>query len=215
MMEARVCCFLVLKKQLFYGIGLMPREYADRILDACSIYILHACSDPFPVSKRAGKRWKLETTYTEDGEGNSRPHHRLRHDWRVPETAVMQQQEGQAFWIYKGRAQQVHTAQVPIAQEQVDEGWDEIRHQEDWQRTVLEQQARKRQRQAQPQKPTQPPALQSAPPDLQLASNGAAAKGKTGAQQQKSAPVSPQSSAPVPKASPPVPNPDDDEPDEL
>src|SRR6266699_220129 len=157
MMEARVCCFLVLKKQLFYGIGLGPREYADRILDACSIYILHACSDPFPVSKRAGKRWKLETTYTEDAEGNSRPHHRLRHDWRVPETAVMQQEEGQAFWIYKGRAQQVQTALVPITGEQVREAWGEIRRQEETQRILLEQQTQQRENQAQPQKPTQPP----------------------------------------------------------
>src|SRR6266699_357658 len=160
MMEARVCCFLVLKKQLFYGIGLGPREYADRILDACSTYVLHACSDPLPVSKRAGKRWKLETTYTEDEEGNPHPHHRLRYDWRVPETAVMQQDEGQAFWIYKGRAQQVQTAQVPITQAQVDEAWGEIRRQEDLQRTLLEQQAQRhqpRKNQAQPTPPTPSP----------------------------------------------------------
>jgi hypothetical protein len=218
---------VIISSQGYTGLG--PREYADRILDACSTYVLHACSDPLPVSKRAGKRWRLETTYTEDEEGNPRPHHRLRHDWRVPETAVMQQDEGQAFWIYKGRAQQVQTAQVPITDEQVDEGWSEIRRQEDWQRTVLEQKAQRRQRRAQPQKPTQPPAPQSAPPDLQLASNGAAAKGKTRAQQQKPAPVSPKSNTPAPKVSapvpaqpqlprpvsPPVPDLDDDEPDEL
>src|SRR5260370_41681771 len=119
---------VIISSQGYTGLG--PREYADRILDACSTYVLHACSDPLPVSKRAGKRWKLETAYTEDEEGNPRPHHRLRHDWRVPETAVMQQDEGQAFWIYKGRAQQVQTAQV-------NEAWSEIRRQEDLQRTML------------------------------------------------------------------------------
>ena len=220
---------VIISSQGYAGLG--PREYADRILDACSTYILHACSDPFHVSKRAGKRWKIDTSYTEDEEGNSHPHHRLRYDWRVPETAVMQQEEGQAFWIYKGRAQQVQIAQVPITQAQVDEAWSEIRRQEEEQRALLEQQAQKRQRQAQGQQTPQPPVPQSAPPDLQLASNGSAAQGKARAQQQKSAPVSPspKPNTPAPKASapvpaqpqpqpplpPPAPDLDDDEPDEL
>ena len=135
---------VIISSQGYAGLG--PREYADRILDACSTYILHACSDPFEVSKRAGKRWKLETTFSEDEEGNSRQHHRLRYDWRVPESAVMQQEEGQAFWIYKGRAQQVQTAQVPITLAQVNEGWGEIRRQEEAQRKFLEQQAQQRKR---------------------------------------------------------------------
>src|SRR5260370_29354072 len=164
---------VIISSQGYTGLG--PREYADRILDACSTYVLHACSDPLPVSKRAGKRWKLETAYTEDEEGNPRPHHRLRHDWRVPETAVMQQDEGQAFWIYKGRAQQVQTALVPITRAQVDEGWSEIRRQEDLQRTMLTHHAPQRKNQAQPTPPTpspqpaQPPI--SKPPPLLVASN--------------------------------------------
>jgi len=225
MMEARVCCFLVLKKQLFYGIGLGPREYADRILDACSTYILHTCSDPFPVSKRAGKRWKLETTYTEDAEGNSRPHHRLPYDWRVPETAVMQQDEGQAFWIYKGRAQQVQTAQVPITQAQVNEGWSEIRRREAMQRIMLAHQAQQRQqRQNQTQpiqptpspQPTRPPI--SKPSPLLLAANEPPKQGQGPTQPPKSAPKTPAPAVPPSPPQPPippVPAVDDDEPDEL
>ena len=144
---------VIISSQGYAGLG--PREYADRILDACSTYILHACSDPGQVSKRAGKRWKIETSYTEDEEGNSRPHHRLRYDWRVPETAVMQQEEGQAFWIYKGRAQQIQTAQVPLTLAQVNEGWSEIRRQEEEQRELLEQEVRRQQEQRAQQAKTQ------------------------------------------------------------
>jgi hypothetical protein len=213
---------VIISSQGYAGLG--PSEYADRILDACSTYVLHACSDPFPVSRRAGKRWKLETTYTEDEEGNPQPHHRLRHDWRVPETAVMQQEEGQAFWIYKGRAQQVQTAQVPLTREQVDEAWGEIRRQEDRQRTLLEQQAKQRQQrknQAQPTppiaptpspQPTQPPI--SKPSPLLVASN---APPKQKSQSQAQPRPSPKTPAPAvpPSPIPPVPAVDDDEPDEL
>lgn len=215
---------VIISSQGYAGLG--PREYADRILDACSTYILHACSDPFQVSKRAGKRWKIETSYTEDAEGNFHPHHRPRYDWRVPETAVMQQEEGQAFWIYKGRAQQVQTALVPLTREQVDNGWAEIHRQEDWQRQVLEQQARQRQerraqqakaQQQKSQRPPRKPAQQPAPPGLQPTSNG---RGQE--QQQQSARSTPApSKAPLPPkvstppSSPPPLGDQDDEPDEL
>ena len=149
-------------------------------------------------------------------------HHRLRHDWRVPETAVMQQDEGQAFWIYKGRAQQVQTALVPITQAQVDEAWSEIRRQEAWQRTMLEQQAQQRQQrknQAQPTpptpspQPTQPPL--SKPSPLLLASNEPPKKSQGQTQPPKSAPKTPAPAVPPAPPTPPAPVIDDDEPDEL
>jgi len=206
---------VIISSQGYTGLG--PREYADRILDACSTYVLHACSDPFQVSKRAGKCWKLETTYTEDEDGNPRPHHRLRHDWRVPETAVMQQDEGQAFWIYKGRAQQVQTAQVPITLAQVNEGWSEIRRQEDLQRTVLAQQVQQRKNRAQPTPLSLPPT--SKPSPRLSASNGPPQQGqKLGqGQKQQPGPVSktPAPAVPPPPPTPPAPTVDDDEPDEL
>jgi len=206
---------VIISSQGYTGLG--PREYADRILDACSTYVLHACSDPFQVSKRAGKCWKLETTYTEDADGNPRPHHRLRHDWRVPETAVMQQDEGQAFWIYKGRAQQVQTAQVPITLAQVNEGWSEIRRQEDLQRTVLAQQAQQRQQRKNQAQPTPPPPPPTSKPSPRLpASNGPPKQGQGQKQQPGSAPKT----LAVPPSLPQPPTPpalavDDDEPDEL
>jgi len=212
---------VIISSQGYTGLG--PREYADRILDACSTYVLHACSDPLPVSKRAGKRWKLETTYTEDEEGNPHPHHRLRHDWRVPETAVMQQDEGQAFWIYKGRAQQVQTAQVPITQAQVNEAWGEIRRQEALQRTMLAQQAQLRKTQAQPtppqpvQQPT-PSTPISKPSPLLVASNAPSKKSQAQKQQPRPASKTPAPAVPPSPPQPPippVPAVDDDEPDEL
>jgi len=83
---------LIISSQGYTGLG--PREYADRILDACSTYILHACSDPFPVSKRAGKRLRIDTSWSEDAEGEIRTFTRPRWDWRVPENAVLQQATG-------------------------------------------------------------------------------------------------------------------------
>ncbi len=209
---------VIISSQGYTGLG--PSEYADRILDACSTYVLHACSDPFQVSKRAGKRWKLETTYTEDEEGHSRPHHRLRYDWRVPETAVMQQEEGQAFWIYKGRAQQVQTALVPITLAQVNEGWGEIRRQEAMQRTVLEQQeSGRREQQAKTQKnqPTTTSPAAAKPSPRRNASNQAP-KQSQGQKQPRPAPKTPAPAVPPHPPQPPTPPApaiDDDEPDEL
>ncbi|MGB8348780.1 MAG: hypothetical protein WCD86_28135 [Ktedonobacteraceae bacterium] len=217
---------VIISSQGYAGLG--PREYADRILDACSTYILHACSDPFQVSRRAGKRWKLETTWSEDEEGNPRRHHRPKYDWRVPESAVMQQEEGQAYWIYKGRAQQVQTAQVPITGEQVREAWGEIRRQEAMQREFLaveasrrqEQQAKTLQNQAQPQRTAKPsaskPPVQSAKTSP-LRKPPTTGKGQPPPRSVPSSPIAP-TSQPVPLQSPlpsPTPRLNDDEPDEL
>jgi len=136
---------LIISAQGYAGLG--PHEYAERILDACSTYILHSCSDPGPVSRRAGKKLYIDTSWSEDAEGNQHKHIRPRWDWRVPETAVIQQEEGQAFWIYKGRSQHVMTAPVPITPEQIKEGWSEIRRQEAMQRQLLELEERRRQEQ--------------------------------------------------------------------
>ena len=139
---------LIISAQGYAGLG--PHEYAERILDACSTYILHACSDPGPVLRRAGKRFFLETSWSEDEEGVQRKHIRPRYDWRVSETAVIQQEEGQAFWMYKGHSQHVQTAQVPITPEQIQEGWREIHRQEEMQRQLLDvEEQRRRDQQAQ------------------------------------------------------------------
>jgi hypothetical protein len=129
---------LIIAAQGYAGLG--PNEYADRILDATNTYILHSCSDPFQMSKRAGKRFRLETSWTEqdDEDRSIRRHIRPRWDWKVPDNAVMQQEEGQAFWINRGRAQQAQMVQVPITSRQIVEAWEVIRKQEEIQRAKLE-----------------------------------------------------------------------------
>lgn len=123
---------LVISAQGYSGLG--PHEYADRLLDACSTYILHACSDPFQVSRRAGKRLRLDTSWSEiEGDAQNMPRKSLRPvwDWRVREQDVIQQNTGQAFWMYHGHAQQVLTAQIPIGKEDIQAAWREIRYQEE------------------------------------------------------------------------------------
>ena len=209
---------LIISSQGYAGLG--PREYAERILDACSTYILHACSDPGPVARRAGKKFFLEVTWSEGADGIPHKHIRPKYDWRIPETAVIQQEEGQAFWSHKGRSQQVQTAMVPITAEQTRAGWAEIRRQEELQRQLLEieaqrqQEQREQQAKAQQQKGQgQPPKAtkqQAAPPGPRSASDG---KG----QGQKQKPASSNATPPPPQlqSPPPVVNQDDDEPDEL
>jgi hypothetical protein len=110
------------------------------------------------VSKRAGKRFRLETSWTEqDGENRStrrqiRPHW----DWRVPENAVMQQEEGQAFWINRGRSQQALTVQVPVTRQQIVESWEEIRQQEEAQQIKLKRIAQEKQERVNDQKAKRP-----------------------------------------------------------
>jgi hypothetical protein len=123
---------LIIAAHGFAGLG--PSDYAERILNACSTFILHACSDPFRVAKRAGKKLHLETTWSEGADGTLRQHIRPRWVWKVPESAVIHQETGQAYWIYRGHAQQVQTAQVPITEEAVQRAWQAIRRQEAWQR---------------------------------------------------------------------------------
>jgi len=136
---------LVISAQGYAGLG--PQEYANRILDACSTYILHTCSDPFPVSKRAGKCFRIETTWTEDENGRARRHIKPTYELRVSEDAVIRQDTGQASWIHHGRSQQVQTAQVSITGEHVQTAWSEIQHQERLQCDLLEEEERQRQEQ--------------------------------------------------------------------
>ncbi len=226
---------LIISSQGYAGLG--PKEYAERILDACSTYILHSCSDPEPVARRAGKKLYIDVSYSEDEEGIPRRHIRPRWDWRVPATAVIQQEEGQAFWIYKGRSQHVMTAPVPITPQQVDEGWREIRRQEEIQRQLLEIEAHRRAEQQAQKKQnasTGTSTDQNAAPGGQKKRSGkSSASNKAKQQQQNTTPSTPTSTpAPPPQspvnqkppspsitppasAPPPTPDLDDDEPDRL
>jgi Type IV secretion-system coupling protein DNA-binding domain len=130
---------LLIAAQGYSALG--PPEYAKRILDSCSTYVLHACSDPLPIIERAGKSLQLDTSYSEDEEGLPRKHIRPKWDWKVPVEAVQQQEVGQAFWIYRGHTQQTQTAQVPLQEHQIRDAWQEIRQQEEIQRSLLEVEA--------------------------------------------------------------------------
>ena len=143
---------VIIAAQGYAGLG--PNEYADRILDSTNTYILHSCSDPFQVSKRAGKRFRLETSWTEqeDEDHTMRRHVRARWDWKVSVNAVMQQEEGQAFWINRGRAQQAQIVRVPITSRQTAQAWEEIHQQEELQRAKLESAGKQKQEQKEPVK---------------------------------------------------------------
>ena len=216
---------LLISAQGYAGLG--PHEYAERILDACSTYILHACSDPGPISRRAGKRFFIETSWSEDEDGIQRRHLRPRYDWRISETAVIQQEEGQAFWIYKGHSQHVQTAMVPIASEQIQESWREIRRQEEMQCQLLnleeqrQQQAQKNQnaRTGNDQKPATLTTKPTPRSDTQKKKSGGKGSESLKAKQYQPAP-----GTPVVPVSPSAPEPtisfvpdllDDDEPDRL
>jgi hypothetical protein len=233
---------LMISSQGYAGLG--PTEYAERLLDACSTHIMHSCSDPEPVTRRAGKKLSIDISYTEDEEGIPRRHIRPKWDWRIPPTAVIQQEEGQAFWSYKGHSQHVMTAPVPIVPEQVMEGWREIRRQEDLQRQLLEVEARRR---AEAAKQKQQRASSSSPDPNDTPSSNASTKPsprpggknrstdrkKKGKQQNtapgasnRPAPAQPPNEKPPTRpptlpvtppssAPPPAPDPDDDEPDRL
>ena len=152
---------IIIASQGYAGLG--PNEYADRILDSTNTYILHSCSDPFQVSKRAGKRFRVETSWSEqnDESHTMRRHIRPRWDWKVPVNAVMQQEEGQAFWINRGHAQQAQTIQVAISRQQTVDAWEIIHQQEEIQRAKLESAARVKQEQQAKAKGKQrlPPAI--------------------------------------------------------
>lgn len=222
---------LVISAQGYAGLG--APEYANRILDACSTYILHACSDPFQITRRAGKRTKQDTSWNEDEEGIVKQTLRNVQVWRVPENAVLQQQEGQAYWIYRGLAQQVQTVRVPITQTQVKDAWREIRSQEEQQRLLLEEEETRRRTTRTPIEPAAPPPLKQTKPKAQKKSPAvgtkkpkAAALGKTTIEKPtqaeidkeleewKPAPRTPLSMPGTPPALPDLDD-DDDEPDRL
>jgi hypothetical protein len=104
------------------------------------------------VAKRAGKRLRQDTSWSEaeDSARAAQRHIRSQWEWKVPENAVMQQTEGQAYWINRGRAQQVLTARVPLTGQQVRNAWELIHQQEAAQRAQLVQRTQDKQQQATP-----------------------------------------------------------------
>ena len=136
--------------------------------------------------------------------------------------------------MYRGRAQQVQSAQVPMTPEQVREGWIEIQRQEQVQRDLLEAERQRNQQKArQPQDqvqqkpdvslPKRPPIVDTSqkkphtgkktprtPPQQKNVSGGPETR-------DTSVPHKPgeQASSPLSLEGPSLPSPDDDGPDEL
>ncbi len=213
---------LIIAAQGYTGLG--PTEYANRILDATNTYILHSCSDPFPVARRAGKRFRLETSWNEqEGENTSvRRQIRPRWDWKVPENAVMQQAEGQAFWINRGRAQQAQTVRVPLTSQQVADAWEAIHQQEKEQQEKLDQMKQRQTGQQtrakdqrlppDPVQSTTSTKKESKVSSAQPTKAPLAQKQQTQPEAARQSPTSP-SSQPTPVVQPQIPQ--DDEPDRL
>lgn len=213
----QVRCFggcLVISSQGYTGLG--PPEYAKRILDSCQTYVVHNCSDPFEITRRAGKRLTIDTFYSEDEEGNVRKHIRPRWDWKVPEDAVRRQEVGQAFWIHHQRAQQTQTALIPLTAGQIAEGWHEIGRQEHLQRQRNELETQPGRKEQAPTPQTTGTSAQPKPVPQQVTPQKPAARTTPRSEQRRPALPAPGRSAVPPKPPPiPSPDPDDDEPDRI
>jgi hypothetical protein len=188
---------LIISAQGYAGLG--PREYADRLLDAANTYIVHACSDPFPLLKRAGKRFVLETSWSEqDSEAGQRRHLRPHWDWKVSEDAVKQQEVGQAFWLHRGHTQQVQMVRVPITSEAITQAWDEIQEQERQQEALVS---------VTPPAPVQPPVpptssqSQQQPRQKKLPSTSSSSASETATKAKKSGKRTSAQPSPLPRPS--------------
>jgi hypothetical protein len=111
---------LVISSQSYAGLG--RREDAERILDAANTYILHRCSDPEQIAKRAGRQPRLQANWgVELGKATSRARMQLYDDWKVRPDVVRQQERGEAFLINGGRSQQLRFARVQLTPEAIAE----------------------------------------------------------------------------------------------
>ncbi len=126
---------MVISAQGYAGLGPLNMRTVF-LMHAPRTFCMHAAIHSRFQSVR-GNACALDTSWSEDEEGTTRKSIRPRWDWKVPENAVMQQEMGQAYWIYRGHAQQVQSARVPITDDQVREGWKEIQRQEEVQRMLL------------------------------------------------------------------------------
>jgi type IV secretion system coupling TraD/TrwB family protein len=127
---------LVISSQSYAGLG--RREDAERILGAANTYILHRCSDPEEIAKRAGRQPRIRSHWgVELGKATSRARMQVYDDWKVHPDVVRQQGRGEAFLINGGRAQQLRLAQVPLTSSAIAEAKRLIEQEETTQQTLL------------------------------------------------------------------------------
>lgn len=105
---------LVISSQSYAGLG--PQEYADRLVGAANTYIVHNCSDPYHIIKRAGKKRVVVPGWSEhQASSGGQRHLNLQSEWKVPIERVQQLGTGEAVVIHRGLWQQQRTARVPLA----------------------------------------------------------------------------------------------------
>jgi hypothetical protein len=127
---------LVISSQSYAGLG--RREDAERILGAANTYILHRCSDPEEIAKRAGRHPRIRSHWgVELGKATSRARMQVYDDWKVRPDVARQQGRGEAFLINGGRAQQVRLAQVSLTPGAIAEAKRLIEQEEAAQLTLL------------------------------------------------------------------------------
>lgn len=125
-----------ISSQSYAGLG--PREYAERILGAANTFILHQCSDPEEIARRAGRMPTVRSNWgVQLGSATSQGRMQLYEDWKIPPDVVRQQQRGEAFLINGGRAQQLRFAPVVVAPAQLASAWQVLRQEETAQQALL------------------------------------------------------------------------------
>ncbi len=127
---------LIISSQSYAGLG--RRDYAERMLGAGNTYILHRCSDPEEIAKRAGRKPRIQANWgVELGKATSRGRMQLYDDWKVHPDVVRRQNRGEAFLINGDFAQQLRFAQVPLMPEAIAEAKLLIQQEEVAQQTLL------------------------------------------------------------------------------
>jgi hypothetical protein len=138
---------IAISSQSYAGLG--PREYAERMLGAANTFILHQCSDPEEIAKRAGRipivrsNWGV-TMGAATGHGRMQ----LYEDWKVHPDRVRQQQRGEAFIINAGHAQQLRFAPVSLPPAAMADAQRLIQQEEAAQQALLVQAAQQAQAQS-------------------------------------------------------------------
>lgn len=115
--------------QSYEGLGYKGQEpKAARLVSAATTIILHACSDPEELVRRAGKQKVVETGYGfEDEErGTGKGTVRLRDELRVDPDRVRTLGVGEVYVIAHGRAQCVQVAQVQVSEQEYQQAEDYV-----------------------------------------------------------------------------------------
>lgn len=131
---------IAISSQSYAGLG--QKEFAERMLGAANTFILHQCSDPEEIAKRAGRQPIVRANWgVQMGAATGQGRMQLYDDWKVSPDIVRQQKRGEAFLINGGRAQQLRFAQVTVPPAQLAQARAAIQQEEAAQQALLAQAA--------------------------------------------------------------------------